>query len=239
MSRLPVVAVAAALVAVACSGGDDADVVGTTATMAPDLTEPTTAVSEVVATPAPLPTTEPPATTSAPVDTTDPTPATTEPPPPSTTERVLTAEELAVVEAARLSATTWYEVFRDPGNEELIQAAAVVRTGPALTRLVDRLADVRTSNLKSAPNPDVPARVDMYEQTVELLGDDRATVEYCYVDADFTVEIGTAPDGGDVVLDDSILARRGRSDLVRVDGLWLVESGTELSVTDGSATCDA
>ena len=237
MPRALVLSAAVALAAVACSGGDDADVVGTTATMPPDVTEAAPATTDVVTTPTPLPTTEPPPATDPPVETTVEEPAAESTAPP-TTERVLTPEELEVVEAARVSATTWYEVFRDPENEDLIQAAAIVRTGPALTRLVDVLAEVRTSGLRSAANPDVPARVEMYEQTVTLLGADRATVEYCYVDADFTVEIGTAVDGGDVVLDDSVLARHGRSDLVLVEGSWLVESGVELSVTEGSETCD-
>ena len=238
MSRLPVVAVAAALVAVACSGGDDADVVGTTATMAPDLTEPTTAVSEVVATPAPLPTIEPPATTSAPVDTTDPTPATTEPPAPSTTERVLTAEELAVIEAARASTTAWIEVLRDPWDEELIQAAALTRTGPALDRLVNGLAQLRTDGIRGGVHPEIEATITMYEQTVRLDGPDRATVEYCHVDSDLTIEVGTAPDGGDVILEDIVIAKHQQAVMVKIDGRWLDETGTELARFEGATECD-
>lgn len=235
----PLIAAVVVMALAACSGGDDS---AATTDPVSSSTERPTVASDPETSP---PTSAAPTSTDAPatIDPTttapDPTtpPASTAPPPESTAAEP-TPDEQAVIDAARMSTTTWVEVLRDPWDEELIRAAAALRTGPALERLIEGLAELRTNNIRGAVHPDVDATIEMYEDSVVFETPDRATVEYCHVDSDLTVEVGAGPDGEDLVLDDSIVAKHQQAVMVRVGGRWLDETGTELARFEGATACD-
>src|SRR5690606_19658866 len=93
----------------------------------------------------------------------------------------------------------------DPTNEVTVDAARALVGGRILEILEERIEQFRRDNVRGVPNPDVPASSTAYRDTVRIEAD-TASMLVCEVDSVVLVEIGTAPDGGDAVVNDSVVA---------------------------------
>ncbi len=237
MTRLTAAALAVALLATACSGGDDDaatvttttpitdDTVDTVATTAP-TTAPTTAVPTTV-----------PATTST-AGTTEPDDPATTTEPTATTEPDDDADRQAVLDAVVESWRVFNEAKLDPTNDDKVAALSEVTGGELLVNSIEVIARYRAENKRSVTNPDVPAAIVLYPDTLQVDQEaGTAQVDYCRIGSNILVEIGGNADGSDLVLDDTVNTYVERSLLVLEEGRWLDTGGIDLEYFEGATSC--
>jgi len=216
------------LVLAACGSEQNADPPATSAAVAntvpPTILPPaTTAAAPITTAPTTMPETTPPASDTA----------TTEP-----VDEEAAAKQ-AVIEAAEHAWYVFNEAKLDPTDEQKVAAALAASTGNARTWASDALETYRTLNRKSITSTDVPAFVDVYEDSVRVdLWAGTATIELCDLGSNVMVELGSNPDGSDRILDESVTAYHELNTFELVDGAWLYADGTDLAQYPGALTCD-
>jgi len=218
-----------ALTLAACGSEDNADPPATSAAVA--NTVPSTIL--------------PPATTAAAPITTAPTRTPETTPPTSATATTQPIDEEAAAKQAVIEAAehAWYvfnEAKLDPTDEQKVAAALAASTGNARTWASEALQTYRTLNRKSITSTDVPAFVDVYENSVHVdLGAGTATIELCDLGSNVMVEVDSNPDGSDRILDNSVTAYHELNTFELVDGAWLYADGTDVAQYPGALTCDS
>lgn len=125
--------------------------------------------------------------------------------------------------------------IREPTNDALREDFLGWLIGE-MRSAVGIVDDYRRDGLAARPRDDIPARVDI--ELVSVTGD-TAEVTVCELDSDIVVEIGSAPDGSDAIVDDSISSRRFIASLERQPEGWLVSNLRVLDEWSGEVTCDA
>jgi hypothetical protein len=237
------VAVAVTLVLVACSGDDDAAPSTTLAAPPTSVEAPSSTVAATTpetTEPAPVSTPTTPATPTSP----PPTTPSTLPPEPTTTTGSSSPPNQAqikqdVIDATITAWTAFNELLLDPTDDERLSAIAGTRTADALDRVIDIVLQLQLEGRKSVTNPDLPAtiRIDRSSAMVDV---DRgtATVEYCRLGSNITVEIGGNEDGTDRILDDTINSYLESDTFVLENGVWLKSGGQTIEIFEGARTCD-
>lgn len=130
------------------------------------------------------------------------------------------------------------EALQDPTDDDRIAALGATRTGDALDSVVDLIVQERSAGRRSVPNPDVPTSYTPYPDSVVVDGT-MAVVEACRIGSLVWVEIGSGPDGGDLVLDDSVNAYHERETFTLIGGEWRKDGGTTLELFEGATACPA
>lgn len=231
LRRALATAAVAALALAACNGDDDPPA-GTSAT-------PTTA-TQPTSPPTSQPTTQlsPPATDATPA-TTPPTAAPTSvPEPPPTTAEPDTATVDDVVAALVESRRLLDDALLDPTDDAKAQAASAMYAGDALDRVANLIAGYRADGTAEVTSTDNPSRVVPYDETVVIDGEaGTASLQYCFVNSNLTVEVGGSPDGSDRVLDDRVIINLERDDFALLDGRWKVVDGAILTTYEGVDEC--
>jgi hypothetical protein len=220
--RRTVVALATAtgLLLAACSNDDGEaapDSVEPPASDAPAPTDPTTVA------------TDPPTTTAA--TTTSDAPTTTVDPAAALAD--LIKQTRLAAEEARSAA------LADPSNADLRTAIANFRTGGALARAIATLDDLVANGQVVRRNPANPTTIT-FEGKLQLpAGPDGAEAHLieCRVDSDVLYEVGTGPNGTDVLINDTVIAERLRTRYVLEGGTWKIEGGEQLGSWTGASTC--
>lgn len=213
---------AVAVTATTCSSGDDT--ASDTSTSAATTTTTTEA-----------PTTTPPPTTTAETTTTTTEPPTTEQPTTTTTEPVDEVQE--VIDSFELAWRAFDDAKLDPTDDAKFEVARARFTGAALQALDERIGSFRREGLRGQTNPDVPARADVYRDTVVVDGD-TATLLVCDVNSNLLVETGAAPDGSDAVVNDDIVARLVETSMIRSGEGWLLARGVTVAEYVGQDRCE-
>jgi hypothetical protein len=217
-------AAAAVLAASGCSGSDDSssDTTAPTVASVPD-TGPTTSFN------VPQVTAETVPTTTRPADTTAPPPTTAAPP-------VAGSVEEAVANAAIAARDAYlYAIY----NVEAADAADRLRsttTGASLDIGLENYQALVDNGWRARPNPDVPDAITI-ESAVEVINDTTARLTICVVGAGVVYAPGAAEDGSDVIINDEIEASLDRVTLVLVDSAWLLQTGTNITLTNGATSC--
>lgn len=211
----------AALAVTACSNGDDATPT-TTTTAAPTTTASTTS------------TTSTSTTTTSSTTTTTTRPPTTESTPPTTEPR---DEIQEVIDGFQAAWRAFDAAKLDPTNDATVDAARALFSGDSLAALNERVEQFRNENLRGVTNPDVPARADVYQDSVTIQGD-VATLLVCDVNSNMLVEVGAAPDGSDAIVNDDIVARLIDTTMIRSSGGWLLAGGTTTAEYFGQDRCE-
>ena len=210
MARRGSVLVVAVTLLAACASDGEASPVSSATTPA------------VVATSTAPTTTNAPTTTSTPTTTIDPA-------------VTLAAEvEADLLESFRLA----NEALQDPFDSDKESAALEGRIGFASEALRARLADYRSHNLAIRLSGVAVASmtVEVPASLVEE-GADVAELQTCEVDPWLLVEVGAGPNGSDAIVDSTLSSYRSAVFLRNVDGVWLVEGGTELGLWEGVSEC--
>lgn len=161
--------------------------------------------------------------------------------PPTSTDRPAPSEDQAerdVIEAAIASWTAFNNVLLDPGNDDLLRALALTRTGEALDRAIEIVISLRGEGRKSVTNPDLPAVVTVFPESVSVdLKAGTAQVEYCRLGSNIAVEVDANADGTDRILDDSINSYHERDEFVLTDGDWRKSNGQTVEIFEGVPNC--
>ncbi len=217
MRTTAVITIAALIGITACQGDDD---------VAPTLpTDPsTTTVS----------TTDDLAPTTSPVPTTTPTTPTT----PLTTDPLIdeAAETQAVVDAFVHAWSELNLLKLDPTDDEQFDKVRSLYAGPLLIAIEEQIDNFRTLGYASRPNPDLPETIVPDESSVALF-DGRARFQYCELDSNVLVEVGTGPNGTDALVDESVSISISTVELELRDNNWIAVSNDELRREDRSK-CD-
>ena len=161
--------------------------------------------------------------------------------PSTSTDRPALSEDQAkrdVIEAAIDSWTAFNNVLLDPGNDDLLRALALTRTGDALDRAIEGVIGYRARNEAERTHPNHPAEITVREDSVSVdLASGTATLEYCRVGSNIWVEVGANPDGSDRVLNDEINSYIEMAVFELVGDVWLRTRATEISKYKGELTC--
>jgi hypothetical protein len=221
-----------------CSGDDDTG--GATTLLPPSSAAVVETTVETTVVPVPVtagsasPTTSPPPTVSTAAPDSS-LPATTEPSTPSQDEA-----EQDVIEAAIASWTAFNELLLDPGNDDLLAAVALTRTGAALDRAIDVIVGYRARNEAERTLTDFPAKIDVIRDSVLIdLDAGSAALEYCRLGSNIWVEIGANQDGSDRVLNDEVNSYLETAMFELVDGGWMKTDGMTKAKYEGELACPA
>lgn len=213
------------LTVAACSGGGSAD-----PTVAPSTAAATTSTTSTTAPASPSSTTS--VTTTVPPTTVAPTTSpTTSPPttvPVDPTDAVI-ADFLAAWEGIN-------EAKLNPQDQALVDAAASRLSGVLLPSFLERIDQFRANNWRSLTDDGAPASATIVEGSV-IIVDETATLAFCDLDSNVLVEVGALPDGGDAVVDESIVARLSDATLRLEGDRWLLVSSNTTEEFPGSTTC--
>ena len=226
--------VLAALVLGACSGDSSADsTTAPTAPAAPTTVAATTPVSSTApGTVLPLPTTTA-APTTAPTSVAPSTAAATLPADPALSQQ-------AVIDATVASWQAFRAVARDPQDADKLTELGRTTSGASLDQAIQTLAEFSTTGLVAVENPDVPASIDVYEETVvvdPVAG--TASAEYCRIGSDLGIQPGGNPDGTDKVVINEVNAYHEKVLLVFANGRWTDDDGELIQEFPGATTCAA
>lgn len=248
MIRRVAVCAAIAVLATACSGDDDATpgpAPSTTATDAGSAADDTTEITEATqgtddsGGDTDSASTQPPTSTSSTTDnldlTTSSVPATS---PTTTTDPAAGDVDPSVIDAVVASWRAFNEAKLDPTNDAKLAALGDTTGGDLLQNSIDVVARYRAENKRSVTNPDVPAAIVVYADT--LVVDDvagTAQVDYCRIGSNILVEVGGNADGTDLVLDDTVNTYIERSSLVFEGDHWIETGGVELEFLEGATAC--
>ena len=103
---------------------------------------------------------------------------------------------------------------------------------------MNSIEDYRVNNLRSLPNPDVPARYDVDPNSVEVnLDSGTGRVQACHLNTFLEVETGGNPDGTDRIIEDEISERVEQLELIRDDGAWKIDAASIPDEPDGETPC--
>jgi hypothetical protein len=222
----------------ACSGGSEPDeATASTTTPAPVVTTaPTTSAPATTPSTTSAPTTTATApTTSAPI--TEPSVDDTAPPAPTSVDMAQVEQD--VINAVAASWNAYLEAARDPFDPEKLERMVLTTSGGTLELRTKSVAEIAASGVISRPNPDVPATIDFYDDTIIVnLEAGTASVEYCRVGSDLGVVVGGNPDGTDKVVVNEHNAYHERVDLVLTGGRWITNSDFRFAKFPGAVTCD-
>ena len=223
-------ALTALLALAACSSSDDA---ATTTTEAPSPTS--TAVTTVTTEPEAASTTESTTTTEA---TTTTVADTTTSVAPSTTAESSPAEEAVMAAAIESREAYLYAVYNVEAPDALDRLLASTTEGGASQEIgLENYQTIVDNGWVARPNPDVPDTITV-ESPVEFIDDTTAELTVCVVGAGVVLAPGAADDGSDIIVNDEIEAALNRITVVQVDGKWKLQTGTNLTLVKGEATCD-
>jgi hypothetical protein len=152
--------------------------------------------------------------------------------PPSTTGDDAADVVAAVLESRRLL----NEVLLDPTSDAKAQAASAWFAADALDRVAMLVARYRADGLAEVTNDENPARVVPYAETLVVdEGQASASLEYCFVNSNVTVEVGD--EGSERVLDDRVVVNLERDDLRWIDERWKIVDGVILTTYEGASEC--
>ncbi len=100
---------------------------------------------------------------------------------------------------------------------------------------------LRSNGWSARLNPEIPdtATVEGEVQLLDGPPPTKALAMVCTISAGVVYKPGAAPDGGDVVINDEVVARRDQVTLVLEDGTWKVEQGTNVGTWKGASKCPA
>jgi hypothetical protein len=211
------VAIAGGVVLLVACGGSDDDPVASSApvtivatTDVPDTTTATTAV----------PATAESAKSTAPPTTDDPTQA-------------LIAEIEVDLNEGEQALLTAIAAPSNPASEELVRKHFA---GTSLESVLVALADLEADGLVGRPNPEIPSILEVRGIEQISADGDSARVLVCRVDA--AVIVDPLPGGGEAIVNDRVTAAVSSSDLLLVDGTWIVTGGDRVEDLPGATTCD-
>jgi len=219
--------VAAAVLIVACSGGDESgeETVAVRAeTSSPEVTSSTVAA---VTEPSTLPSSALPPPTAAPTTVSPTTTALDDP------ERMRAAEEgyLAAWEA-------YHQAILDPADPILRAEVERTHTSGNLKGVNETLDSYLEAGIAARENLDVPATAYVVESAKLIPGEEnRADLIVCEVNSEAYWEVGARPDGGDALVRDEVVVLRLLARVALVDGSWRSESGRLLERLPGAAEC--
>jgi ABC-type transport system substrate-binding protein len=179
---------------------------------------------------------EGPTTTTSPSTTT--TTTTVEP---TTTLDPVAAEEAAVSEAAeqaRLARSDALINFDDPAVLAALEQYYVV--GPALDEVNESIEVLRTEGWRAREHPTIPEGLTVEEITfIDGPPPTRAEVVVCILDSGVIYEPAAAPDGGDVIVNDQVVAARTTYEMIKVEGGWKLRSLVGGEEFEGVTECPA
>jgi hypothetical protein len=137
----------------------------------------------------------------------------------------MAAEAIEVIDRTEASWQAVLTAFRDPFDEAKAAALAEYFTGNQLEGFNNLIEEFRAGNFRSVPNPGEPEIYDVDPRSVALsLDAGIATVQVCHLDTSLIVETGGNPDGTDRVVSDDIEREIVELDVIRIDGVWKVDS---------------
>jgi len=210
------VAVFTTMVLAACSGSDES-----AETSQPMATPPPSTINTTI------PATTTSTTTTIPETTNSPTTAPDDP-----------VRLKAAGDAYIASWEAYHAAILDPANPDLRAAYKRTAIGPVLESGVGALDNYASSNFVARSNPDVPARVSLMSDVLVVPGEtDLVDVVVCEINSESYFEVGSAPGGGDALIQDEIIVLRLLVRLRLIDGQWKVESGETLSRLSGDVEC--
>jgi hypothetical protein len=123
----------------------------------------------------------------------------------------------------------------DPASPPNRQALETYYSGDALASSLACYDFLVANDLRARPNPEVPSITKVLELIESRT--DRATIAVCRVDAG--VSYATAPDGSEIIFDNSIVRYDARVELNRIDGTWVVPGdGETFQTLPQVTTCD-
>lgn len=231
-------AVALVMVLAACSG-DDATPPSTTVavTASPVVTAPATSAESTpppttvaVTAASTAPTTAPATTTTATTATPPPTSATSEP-----IVVVETDPDSPEVQQMLADFEVHFAAFtalpRDPTDPDVVAAVEATVTGGMASRVEQIIALLDERNQIAIPNPDVPTRVVVTDESITL-SDDGAGFDACLIDGETLVD----RDDPDPMVTDPT-SRSVTYGLTKVDGRWLVATLQFFTEFPGQVGC--
>lgn len=219
--------VAAAVLIVACSGGDESgeETVAVRAeTSSPEVTSSTVAA---VTEPSTLPSSTLPPPTAAPTTVSPTTTALDDP------ERMRAAEEgyLAAWEA-------YHQAILDPSDPVLRAEVERTYTGPNLEAVTATLDRYVAEGLVAEVNPVVPARAEILQPGLPVPGQPAIVdIVVCEINSEPYFEVGSRPDGGRALIRDEVVALRILVRVENVNETWKLRSGENLSRQSGVEDC--
>jgi len=217
-----------------CSGGDDDDAVAPSSAPSPSAVE--TAPSGSASSMTTAATTAPPMTTS---------PATSLPVTAAVPVTVSVDEATkTAVAAAAVSAREAYNyavLNYDAADALDVLAASYLRDGPAWNQTLGNMNTLRANGWLARANPAVAdsSTVEGQVQLIVANPPTRAQVMVCTVSAGEVFKPAGAPDGGDLIINDELVARRELLTFVVEADTWKLEQGTILATWKGQAECPA
>ena len=110
---------------------------------------------------------------------------------------------------------------------------------PSWNLTLTNMEQLRSNGWRARPNPDVPDQT-IVEGEVNVIDGPPATsaqVTACTISSGVVFKPGAAPDGGDLIVNDEIVARRTLVTAVLQNGGWKVSEGQELGSWNGSTSC--
>jgi hypothetical protein len=161
---------------------------------------------------------------------------------PTTTLDPIAAEEAAVSEAAvqaRLLRSQALIHLDDPTALDALDQYYVA-DGPARAEIDDSLDVLRTEGWRARANPNIPEAVTVEHITfMDGAPPTRAELIVCIVDSGVIYEPGGAPDGGDSIVNDQVVAARTTYMMVKDSGSWKLHSLIGGEEFEGVIECPA
>jgi hypothetical protein len=156
---------------------------------------------------------------------------------PTTTVDPLAAEEAAASEAAEQARLARLNVLVSPDDPAAIAALDqfYVAGSPARAEVDSSLIDLETEGWEVRPHSTVPETLTVEE--ISFGGPGAATLVVCIIDSGVIYEPGAAPDGGDVIVNDTVYAARSQYEMVMVDGAWKLADISLVEEWQGIAEC--
>ena len=206
-----------AVVATACSGGDE----GAGATTAPVTSAPVTTTTPTTTAPTTIPLTLPPLTTTTAAPTT-PAPVTTAPitAPPSDLRTEIEADLNEALDA-------FIAAGADPGSPASQDTLRQYFSGTALDSNLEFFADLAEEGLAVDRNPDVAGFLTLLSDPVPAPDGSAVEFDLCFIDAARIVTPPATPGGQPIVFNDAVLRTTTRSRAVLQGDRWVLDGGVK------------
>lgn len=180
-----------------------------------------------------------PATTSTTVAATTSTTSTI---PETTVPPTTAADDPARLEAAGEAYIASWEAYHaailDPTNPDLRAEIERTTTGVTLDKSISTLEGYAAASYVARPNPDVLAQVSLLTDVLLVPGEtDLVDVVTCEINSEMYYQVGSAPDGGDSLIQDEVVVLRQLIRIALVDGEWKTRGGEVLSQRSGDVAC--
>jgi hypothetical protein len=159
---------------------------------------------------------------------------------PTTTLDPLAVEEAAVSEAAEQARMARSNAFINLDDPTAIDALGLyyVLDGSALAEVHLGIQDLVEGGWRVRPNPTVPETLTVEDVTFDNpSAPTGAELVVCIVDSAVIYEPGTGPDGGDVIVDDSVVARRSVYEMTKDGDAWKLREVVRGESWDGLVEC--